>query len=55
MDGATILCYQLSGIREVGKIIKGVGKNLGPARVPVLWAGSHEGLPHAVYAAWVGI
>ena len=34
---------------------EGVGENPHPARVPVLWAGSHEGLPHAVYGAWVGI
>jgi hypothetical protein len=34
--------------------IKGVGENPSPARVPLLWAGRHRGVPHAFHTAtWV--
>jgi hypothetical protein len=35
--------------------IKVVGENFGCTRAPVLWAGRHKVLLHALYAARVGI
>ena len=34
--------------------IKGVGENLHPARVPVLWVGGCRGLPHTFHGALGG-